>query len=45
MHGLSFFHALQKMSQDLSDGIGAAAAVTVVTVLMVLSVETVSQVS
>lgn len=41
----SFFPAPQKMSQDLSVVIGAAAAVTVVTGLMVLSVETVSQVS
>lgn len=41
----SFSHAPQKMSQDPSVVIGAAAAVTVVTGLMVLSVETVSQVS
>ena len=42
---LSFSPAPQKMSQDPSVVIGAAAAVTVVTGLMVRSVETVSQVS
>lgn len=44
MHDLNF-PVSQKTNPNLSDEIGAAAAVTAVTVLMVLSVEIANQVS